>query len=184
MSARPARSSTRMRVRRRLLERLVAVHRGDAEQLELRAREREQQRDRVVVPGIAVEDDRDGHAGSIGFAGRACPSISRHRASLGPASTVGERDVQDRSEHQPREQPPERRADPAEGRAGRRHEERHDRSVAIARPPGRILGDRHRQGRPERAEQRRGPRPTRRALPGRRRRAPTGALPRARRRCT
>ena len=39
------------RVGRGLLERLVAVRRRDAEQLELRAREREQQGDRVVVPG-------------------------------------------------------------------------------------------------------------------------------------
>ena len=46
------------RVRGRLLERLVAVHRRDAEQLELGAREREQERDRVVVPRVAVEDDR------------------------------------------------------------------------------------------------------------------------------
>ena len=46
------------RVGGRLLERLVAVRRRHAEQLDLRAREREQERDRVVVPGIAVEDDR------------------------------------------------------------------------------------------------------------------------------
>ena len=45
------------RVRRRLRERLVPVHGGDAEQLDLRTREREQQRDRVVVARIAVEDD-------------------------------------------------------------------------------------------------------------------------------
>ena len=50
------------RVRGRLLERLVAVHGRDAEHLELRARECEQQRDRVVVAGIAVEDDRDRRA--------------------------------------------------------------------------------------------------------------------------
>ena len=53
------------RVRGRLLQRLVAVHGRHAEQLELGAREREQQRDRVVVPGIAVEDDRDAHGWSI-----------------------------------------------------------------------------------------------------------------------
>ena len=55
------------RIRRRLLERLVAVDRGDAENLELGAREREQQCDRVVVPRVAVEDDRDrgAHARSI-----------------------------------------------------------------------------------------------------------------------
>ena len=46
------------RVRGRLLERLVSGDGGDAEQLELGRREREQQSDRVVVPGIAVEQDR------------------------------------------------------------------------------------------------------------------------------
>ena len=46
-------------VRRRLLERLVPVHDGHAEHVELGACEREEQRDRVVVPRIAVEDDRD-----------------------------------------------------------------------------------------------------------------------------
>ena len=50
------------RVRGGLLERLVAVGRRDAEELELRAREGEQQRDRVVVPRIAVEDDGIGTA--------------------------------------------------------------------------------------------------------------------------
>ena len=47
------------RVRGRLLERLVARDGRDAEQLDLRAREGEQERDRVVVPGVAVEEDRD-----------------------------------------------------------------------------------------------------------------------------
>ena len=41
----------------RLVERLVAVHRRDAEQLHLRARERKEERDRVVVAGVAVEDE-------------------------------------------------------------------------------------------------------------------------------
>ncbi len=45
------------RVRGRLLERLVPVGRRDAEQLELRAREREEKRDRVVVPRVAVEEN-------------------------------------------------------------------------------------------------------------------------------
>ena len=45
------------RVGRGLLKRLVARDRGHAEQLELTACEREQQRDRVVVPGVAIEDD-------------------------------------------------------------------------------------------------------------------------------
>ena len=49
------------RVRGRLLQRLVAVRRRHAEELDLGAREREQQRDRVVVPGVAVEDDRRAH---------------------------------------------------------------------------------------------------------------------------
>ena len=53
------------RVRRRLLERLVAVCRRHAEQLQLRAGERQQERDRIVVPGIAVEDDRSRHGASI-----------------------------------------------------------------------------------------------------------------------
>ena len=46
------------RVRRRLVERLVAGDGRDAEQLELGRGEREQERDRVVVAGVAVEDDR------------------------------------------------------------------------------------------------------------------------------
>ena len=49
------------RVRGGLLERLVAGHGGHAEQIDLGAGERQQQRDRVVVAGIAVEDDV-GHA--------------------------------------------------------------------------------------------------------------------------
>ncbi len=49
------------RVVGRLLECLVAVRRRDADELELGTREREQQRDRVVVPGVAVEDDRGCH---------------------------------------------------------------------------------------------------------------------------
>ena len=63
---RPTRSSTRSAFCGRLLERLVAVHRRHAEHLELRACEREQQRDRVVVPRIAVEDDRDAHRAEYG----------------------------------------------------------------------------------------------------------------------
>ena len=47
---------------RRLLERLVPVDGRHTEHVELRARERQQQRDRVVVAGIAVEDDGDAHA--------------------------------------------------------------------------------------------------------------------------
>src|SRR5919201_4679577 len=51
------------RVRARLLQGLVAVDGGDAEQLDLGAREREQKGDRVVVAGVAVENDL--HALSI-----------------------------------------------------------------------------------------------------------------------
>ena len=51
------------RVGGRLVERLVAVDGGDPEQLELRARERQQQRHRVVVPGVAVDQHRRGHLG-------------------------------------------------------------------------------------------------------------------------
>jgi hypothetical protein len=46
------------RVRRRLLERLVAGDGRDGPQLDLRARQREQDRDRVVVARVAVEEDR------------------------------------------------------------------------------------------------------------------------------
>ena len=53
------------RVLRRLVERLVPVHGRDAEQVELGAREREQQRDRIVVAGIAVEDDRRRRHGAV-----------------------------------------------------------------------------------------------------------------------
>ena len=60
-SARPASSSTRKRIRGRLLERLVAGDGRDAEQLDLGAGEREQERDRVVVAGVAVDDDRRAH---------------------------------------------------------------------------------------------------------------------------
>src|ERR671920_1921794 len=54
------------RVRGRLLERLIAGDRRDAEELELGRRECEQQRDRVVVTGVAVEQDLGrAHARSI-----------------------------------------------------------------------------------------------------------------------
>ncbi len=45
------------RVDGRLLERLVAVDGGDADELDLRAGQGEQERDRVVVAGVAVEED-------------------------------------------------------------------------------------------------------------------------------
>ena len=51
------------RVRGRLLERLIARHGGHAEQSQLGAGECEQQRDRVVVARVAVEDDV-GHGGA------------------------------------------------------------------------------------------------------------------------
>ena len=46
------------RIRRRLVERLIAGDARDAEQLHLRRGECEQQRDRVVVPRVAVDEDR------------------------------------------------------------------------------------------------------------------------------
>ena len=46
------------RVAGRLVERLVAGDGRDADQLDLRRGEREQDRDRVVVAGVAVDDDR------------------------------------------------------------------------------------------------------------------------------
>src|SRR6266849_3890856 len=46
------------RIRRRLVERLVAGGGGDAEQLHFRRGYREKQRDRVVVPRVAVDEDR------------------------------------------------------------------------------------------------------------------------------
>ena len=57
------------RIGSRLLERLVAVHRRHPEHVELRAAEREQQRDRVVVAGIAVEDDRSTAVHAIHYRG-------------------------------------------------------------------------------------------------------------------
>ena len=54
------------RIRGRLVERLVAGHRRDAEKLHLGRGEREQQGDRVVVPGVAVDEDGSrAHARSI-----------------------------------------------------------------------------------------------------------------------
>ncbi len=52
-------------VRRRLVERLVPVHGRHAEELDLRARQGQQQRDRVVVSRVAVDDHRNAHARSI-----------------------------------------------------------------------------------------------------------------------
>ena len=49
------------RVRGRLLHRLVPGHGRHAEELELGAGECQQQRDRVVVPWVAVEEDRRAH---------------------------------------------------------------------------------------------------------------------------
>src|SRR5580704_13409525 len=48
-------------IRGRLLERLIAGDRGDPEQVQLGAAECQEERDRVVVAGVAVEDDV-GHA--------------------------------------------------------------------------------------------------------------------------
>ena len=57
-SSRPDEREHVQRVVGRLLERLVAVHGRDAEQLDLGACQRQQERDRVVVARIAVDDDR------------------------------------------------------------------------------------------------------------------------------
>ena len=56
------------RIRGRLLERLVACDGRHREQFQLRRCQREEERDRVVVPGVAIEQDRYGggaHARSI-----------------------------------------------------------------------------------------------------------------------
>jgi hypothetical protein len=50
------------RVPGRLVERLVAGDRRDTDQLDLRRGEREEDRDRVVVPRVAVDDDRRAHS--------------------------------------------------------------------------------------------------------------------------
>ena len=50
------------RVARRRLERQVARDRREREQVELRARQREQDRDGVVDARVAVDDERRGHA--------------------------------------------------------------------------------------------------------------------------
>ena len=60
-SSRPTKSRTRIAFAVVFAQRLVAGDRRNAEHLQLGRREREQQRDRVVVPGIAVEQDRRRH---------------------------------------------------------------------------------------------------------------------------
>jgi hypothetical protein len=55
------------RVPGRLVERLVARDGRDPEQLDLRARERQQKRDCVVVPRIAVDEDLRRDAGTLGL---------------------------------------------------------------------------------------------------------------------
>ena len=67
----------------------------------------------------------------------------------GPAVHGSRRpDVEHGCDQDAREQPPERRADAAEARAGRGDEERDDRRVAVARAPRDVLGDRERRARP------------------------------------
>ena len=61
-SPRPGELEHPQRVGGRLGERLVAGDGRDAEQLELGRGQREQDRDRVVVAGVAVEDDAVGLA--------------------------------------------------------------------------------------------------------------------------
>ena len=59
----------RDRVAGDLLEGLVPGDGGHREQLDLRAAVGEQQRDGVVVPGVAVEEDLAGHGGSLSEVG-------------------------------------------------------------------------------------------------------------------
>jgi hypothetical protein len=66
------------RVRGRLVECLVPGDRRDAEELDLGTREREEDGDRVVVPGIAVEEDRDRAQG------RSSPSNSLLQVTIRP----------------------------------------------------------------------------------------------------
>src|SRR5207248_2454395 len=79
-------------VRRRLVDRLVARDRGDADELELGRRERQQNRDRVVVAWIAVEDDRGrSHASSIAATSSAAGSegcAPAREAAIAPAATT------------------------------------------------------------------------------------------------
>jgi hypothetical protein len=58
---RPDELAHRQRVRCRLGQPDVARHRGDAGQLEAGVPVRERDRERVIDPGIAVEDDLFGH---------------------------------------------------------------------------------------------------------------------------
>ncbi len=106
------------RIRRRLLERLVAVDGGDPEQLDLRAREREEQRDRVVVPGIAVEDDRNAHARSIAVVAAATFVLNQHKVLRRRGSGRSRR----------------RSAATAARRAGRRRARRQRRRGSAPRP--------------------------------------------------
>ena len=82
------------RVRGRLLERLVPVGRRHAEELELRAREREEQRDRVVVAGVAVEDDR--RRAHPGLSSRARASRARQRLGYSTQASPPPQRRQDR----------------------------------------------------------------------------------------
>ena len=52
-------------IARRRLERQVARHGREREQLHLRAREREQDGDRVVHAGVAIDDERRGHRRAV-----------------------------------------------------------------------------------------------------------------------
>ena len=105
-------------VRGRLLDRLVAADGRDADELELGRGEREQERDRVVVAGIAVEDDRGrAHAGQyrvqLGPVGRegCAPSFVAASApgGAGPAERLVVRPLLEDPEHESR---PRRRRPP------------------------------------------------------------------------
>src|SRR5262249_51717299 len=75
---------------RRLVERLVAGDGRHADEVELRRGDGEQKGDRVVVPGIAVEDDgRRGHAPSIAATSSAAGRegcAPKREAAIAPAA--------------------------------------------------------------------------------------------------
>ena len=80
----------------RLLERLIAGHRGDAEQVHFRAGEGEEQRDRVVMTRIAVEDDV-GHALRV----RTRPPVGLIAGTRGTSTWSGRRPCRARAGGRP-----------------------------------------------------------------------------------
>ena len=82
------------RVAGRRLERRVPADRRDAEQVDLGSRDREEDGERVVVPGVAIEDDRPGHGGNA-FGAAHARSVAT-RASIGAPVGLGVRVWSDR----------------------------------------------------------------------------------------